>query len=220
MKIEHVCVASFLLCSVFCAQAQCATTDHFKEAVSTYLADDYEKALSKFQTLKKSDPENARVHYYLALCQLRLGQREKAVEEYEWVIQHTNDPALKEIVQGRLLKIRPDLATDLKFQPTNSVSKAPGAVREVIFFSTNWCPSCKSFASTWTDAERRFKGKVKFSHLNAEDAANWKEVARYRPRAYPTIVYLDGKGNVIENGPGAPGGLTFQEHIKTLGAER
>lgn len=211
-------IAVLACCTVTTSFA--AADPGFNRAVSTYLRDDYEQALPLFRGIVKNDPNNAMAHYYLALCHIRLGDKDNGAKEYLWVIDNTKDAALKEIVQARLLRIRPELASKINYKPTVKTAVKPGPVSQVIFFSTSWCPTCRSFEPTWEKARVKFAKKIKFEHLNAEDAGNWTSVAKYLPKAYPTLVYLDASGNVIENGPGAPVGPAFASHLMQLGAKK
>lgn len=194
-----------------------ASNPKFSQAVSAYLREDYSKALSLFQALAKSDPDDSKVHYYLAICHIRLHQKEKGVEQYNWILKNSKDEALKEIVTSRLLKIRPDLASTLKVKEA-AVAVEHGPVRKVILFSTSWCPTCKEFEPTWDRVRVKLGSKVKFAHYNAEDAAAWKEVELYKPKAYPTLVYLDGQGKVIESHADAPTTAQFMSKLKQYGA--
>ncbi|MBX9569978.1 MAG: tetratricopeptide repeat protein [Candidatus Obscuribacterales bacterium] len=191
----------------------------FSQAVSTYLREDYAKALSLFQALAKADPNDGKLHYYMAICHIRLKDKDKGVQEYNWILKNSKDEALKEIVTARLLKIRPDLASKLKVKESELAAKH-GPLREVILFSTTWCPTCKEFEPTWERAKLKMGRKIKFVHLNAEDASAWKEVELYRPKAYPTIVYLDADRKVIENHADAPTAAVFMNHLKALAASK
>lgn len=220
MRIGNAAVTLLVTLSFLLPLAAFAAVSpaEFNKAVSIYLREDYEGALSKFQAMVKADPNNAQVHYYVALCNIRTGNRDAGATEYQWILKNSKDEALKEIVTARLLRLRPDLASQLKVKDAQ-VDAKPGPVKKVIFFSTTWCPTCKEFEKTWDKARVKLGSKVKFAHLNAEDAANWKEVELYRPKAYPTLVYLDEKNHVIENNAGAPVGQQFSNHLLSLGAK-
>ena len=196
-----------------------AVNPKFSQAVSTYLREDYEGALKQFQALAKSDPADSKVHYYLAICHVRLRDKDKGAEEYNWILKNSKDEALKEIVTARLLKIRPDLASKLAVKES-AIDKTHGPVRKIILFSTSWCPTCKEFEPVWDRAKVKMGSKLRFVHLNAEDAAAWKEVELYKPKAYPTIVYLDGANKVIESHADAPTFAQFKSHLLQLGADK
>lgn len=194
-----------------------ASSPTFSQAVSAYLSEDYSKALTLFQALAKRNPTDSKVHYYLAICHVRLKDKDKGATEYQWILKNSKDEALKEIVTARLLRIKPELKDTLKVKDVKLAEKH-GPVRKVILFSTAWCPTCKEFEPTWEKTKAKLGSKIQFVHLNAEDAAAWKEVALYTPRAYPTIVYLDAKGNVIENKPDAPSAGQFLSILKKYGS--
>jgi thioredoxin-like negative regulator of GroEL len=208
--------ASAVLISIcaFLPGAQ-AAQDQFKKAVDIYLKNDFEKALPEFQALNKAQPENEDVHYYLALCYQRLHDNDKAAAEYTWILKNSKDAAFKEIIQERIKRVN---HSKIDAVVTGNTSAKHDAVSKVILFSTNWCPTCRTFEPTWDKTAAKFKGSIVFEHLNAEDPSNKKSVDQYKPKAYPTLVYLDAKGRVIENKADAPMGESFATHLKQLSA--
>src|SRR5271163_4365483 len=69
---------------VFWAQALAAPS--FQEAVAQYNSGKYAQAVSSLEVVKASYPNNALVHYYMALSQQAIGHLTQAKEEYQWVI--------------------------------------------------------------------------------------------------------------------------------------
>jgi hypothetical protein len=65
----------------------------FQEAVADYNSGKYAHAVSTLQVVKASYPNNALVHYYLALSEQAIGHIEQAKAEYQWVIA-SRDPKL------------------------------------------------------------------------------------------------------------------------------
>lgn len=211
---------SAVLALSLCTGISEAAVSPYDKAVNTYLADEYEKALPMFQALAKTDPKNPKVHYYLALCYQMQDDVKKAVDEYNLALKEVKDPAFKEILEARLRKaqLRAGMPVSAAEAP-KSAQKSKAPVRKVIWFSTNWCGVCKRFEPSWNEVKSKFAGKVVFEHLNAEDPANWKAVEAYKPKAYPTLVYLDAKNNVIDNGPDAPSIDVFSKRLKDYGAK-
>lgn len=214
-----------------------AETPQYKQAVSTYLQNNYTKALPMFQALCKSEPKNSNYHYYMALCYQQVDNDSRAAAEYELALSNSNDAAFKEIIQERLDRTKRRLAkanakavvpastastgaaTAAPNPPGSSAEKKHGPVRKVIWFSTNWCSSCKKFNSSWETGKVKYGKRLSFDHQNAEDPSNWKSVQLYRPKAYPTLVFLDGENNVIRNYADAPAADAFVKELKELGAE-
>ena len=196
-----------------------SSTSKFDQAVAVYLTNDYAKALPLFQALEKTEAKNANVHYYIALCGQQLDNDKLAAEEYKSALAKSKDPAFKEIIQERLARTERRLG---KLKAQAEASPPPlqkhDAVKKIIWFSTNWCSTCKRFEPAWEMGKTKFAGKLNFVHLNAEDPANWKIVEKYRPKAYPTLVFLDGKDNVIRNYADAPEGKVFVAQLEEMGA--
>lgn len=196
-------------------------TSAYQQGVNAYLKDDYKAALPHFKDAEKADSKNPKVHYYLALCYQQTDDDKNAAAEYELALSNSKDAAFKEIVAERLLRTKRRLGTAPKATSEESAPKLAKhqPVQKVIWFSTNWCSHCKKFSSAWEDAKTKFNGKLSFEHLNAEDPSAWKEVQVYRPKAYPTLVYLDAKNKIIENFAAAPSSEEFIKHLEDLGAK-
>ena len=195
-----------------------AASSKYDQAVSVYLQDNYAGALPLFEALSKTDPKNAKVHYYLALCHQQLENDKKAASEYEQALSLSKDNAFNEIIKERLARTKRRLAKSHagKEEPPPPPAKVHAPLRKIIWFSTNWCSTCKKFNTSWEQAKTKFQGQLSFEHLNAEDPLNWQAVKKYRPKAYPTLVFLDGKNNVISNYADAPGPEDFIKCLKAM----
>jgi thioredoxin-like negative regulator of GroEL len=211
---------AFLVSGLLVGASACAAADsNYDKAVATYLGNDYKKALPMFQAVSKSDPKNAKVHYYLALCHQGLDDDKNAAAEYQLALDNNKDSSFKEIIDERLARTKRRLAhAKAADEAPAPEAKKHDPVHKVIWFSTNWCSTCKRFEPSWEKGKTAFKGKLDFQHLNAEDPANWKVVEKYRPKAYPTLVFLDSKDKVIQNYADAPEADAFIKHLKELGA--
>jgi tetratricopeptide (TPR) repeat protein len=81
----------FVVCLGFCARSLAAPS--FQEAVAQYNSGKFAQAVSTLEVVEASYPNNALVHYYMALSQQAIGHLEKAKAEYQWVIS-SRDPKL------------------------------------------------------------------------------------------------------------------------------
>ncbi len=221
MKILSVIVAlglSLVSNPIFAASHE---TSPYQHGVNAYLKDDYKSALPHFTEAAKTDAKNPKVHYYLALCYQQMDDDKNAAAEYELALANSKDAAFKEIVAERLLRTKRRLGTAPKLSSEESAPQVAKhePVQKVIWFSTNWCSHCKKFKTAWEAAKTKFNNKLTFEHLNAEDPSAWKSVETYKPKAYPTLVYLDKKNKVIENFASAPSSDEFIKHLQDLGAK-
>ncbi len=210
-----------ILASICICLSAGALQSDYEKAVSSYLHDDYKAALPLFEKYAKENAADPKVHYYLALCYQQLDNDSQAAKQYELALKESKDDAFNEIVKERLRRTQRRLglvkSTDEETAPKIAEHQP---VAKVIWFSTNWCSHCKKFASAWDKGKSRFKDSIAFEHYNAEDPEAWKQVEIYRPKAYPTLVYLDGKNNVIENHADAPSSEEFIKHLQDLGAAK
>lgn len=218
-KVQAILSSFLIFCWASVIPVPAAAT--FDGAARTYLDGDYEKAASLFESLAKAEPKNARIQYYLGLSYMRLKEREKAGNAFEAADSLTNDEALKLIAQTWLFRLdrHRKKISDNYSVARPEVAKEHGPVTKVFWFYTNWCPKCKLFKTSFETAKEKFK-TVRFTSMNAEDPKNWNLVAKYKVKAYPTLVYFDGKDKVIENYAAAPMGNTFEHHLSDLGAKK
>lgn len=216
-----IVAASTLLIPASPLPAFSAGQSPYDQAVNSYLKEDYKDALERFKSLAKTEANNEKVHYYLALCHQQLDDDKAAVQEYEWVLSHSKDKAFKEIIEERLLRTKRRLglakASKEEEKPAQLAKHEP--VKKVIWFSTNWCSHCKKFAGSWEAGKKKFSKTIDFEHYNAEAPSDFKMVQKYKPKAYPTLVYLDGQNKVLENFADAPEADKFIQHLKELGAK-
>lgn len=187
-------------------------------AVKLYLGGNYDDALLQFKSLEKADPTNAKVHYYTALCLLRTEKEKDALEEYKLALKNCKDKDFEDILKARLARLESHFGKSAPLLSPELATKAHGPVKKVIYFSTNWCPTCKGFTPVWDSVSGQYK-KVSFEHLNAEDPSCWNEVKKYRPKGYPTLVYVDDKGALIKSGPDAPSVEGFKKTLESFGAK-
>jgi hypothetical protein len=68
----------------------------FDKAVEAYNNHQYSAALSQFQSVSAANPGDVMSHYYMGLCNQYLSQMGAAHAEYDWVYNHTSDPALRQ----------------------------------------------------------------------------------------------------------------------------
>ncbi|MDX2107980.1 MAG: tetratricopeptide repeat protein [Candidatus Melainabacteria bacterium] len=118
-KLQKLILAvSALICVQSAALAAPMT---FESAVAEYKAGHYQSALSMFKTFGASNPNNAYVHYYIALCQHRLGHIDQARQEYQFVVQ-SRDAKLGPMAQTAMAQL-----SRAHTSGSGSVSQAPAS---------------------------------------------------------------------------------------------
>lgn len=214
LKISILC--SLLLAAIL----PCLGANELNACAKLYLDGNIEEAKSSFAELEKKQPANDRVHYYLGICLMRLHDRENAEKQFAWIKANSKNEQLNLLADawlGRLDRHRHHISDNYSVAPP-VVAKEHGPVSQVYWFYTNWCPKCKRFRTVFEETQKQFKS-VKFEKYNSEDPDNWDLVSKYKVKSYPTLVYFDAKGTVIENYAAAPMGNTFAIHLKDLGAK-
>jgi len=101
-KIRNLLMAAsfFFVCQVSASAAPMT----FESAVAEYKAGKYQSALSMFKTFSASSPSNPYVHYYIGLCQHRLGHIDQAKQEYQFVV-NSRDGKLSPMAQQALSQL-------------------------------------------------------------------------------------------------------------------
>ena len=190
MKKHHVVIAvAILLTALLPIASVPATAAPTSQAVADYNAGKYAQAASGFETLKQSDPNNAMVRYYLALCRERLSQRGPARYEYEWIAQFGDDKLKALAAQGMARLNGGGSAAS-----GSAVKSNRPIVRTVLEFSAEWCEVCKKFAPVFEATKRKYSDlqfqTADFDHDKAL-------VKKYRIEGVPTVLFLDASGKEI-----------------------
>lgn len=73
---------------------------------------------------------------------------------------------------------------------------------KVIQFHTASSPDAAKFAPIWEKVTAQYKDKVEFESLDAEQAQNTELVAQYSVKTYPTLIYTDASGKVLNKEEG------------------
>ncbi len=135
--------------AIVSTQTTIAAPVSFQQAVADYTSGKYSQASSELETYKQAYPNNALVHYYLALCKQAMGQLEGAKAEYLWVTQY-GDVRLKGMAQAgfdQLSKVRSSSSsrssTTASSAPPPTASSptavvASAKVKKIIEFYADW----------------------------------------------------------------------------------
>lgn len=98
----------------------------------------------------------------------------------------------------------------------------PGKVAELMLFSVDWCPHCKTARPEWDELKSEYEGKtingykVIFSDINCteETVEVENKINKYKIEGYPTIKLLKD-GQVIEY-DAKPTKKTMEEFLNTV----
>lgn len=118
----------------------------FQQAVTDYNAGKHSQALSEFESYKVAYPNNALVHYYIALCHQQLNHFGAARSEYQWAFEH-GDPRLRSLAETGMRQLS-GRSTQISAVPSTSspnpttkpgASTSPAAkVRKIYEFWAEW----------------------------------------------------------------------------------
>ena len=203
------------LCVMACAiwSSAYAAPAGFNQAVQTFNNRQYSQALAQFDAISRANPSDASSHYYMGLCYHYLNQVGSAVQQYQWVASYSHDSRLRAQALNALQQLGRYQATRTsqgqagipsKVQSI-STSRPSGTGRpKVLEFYTDWCGPCKIFRPQFEQLQSDFGSRVAFESLNAEDGGTGSDLAqKYEVNAYPTVIYLDGSGQVVDRQSGA-----------------
>lgn len=84
--MNKIIISLILALSILSTANAYAPTKDLVQAIKMYQAGNYTGALLLLQNVKANDPGNALAHYYLAICYVQTGNKDKALAEYNQVI--------------------------------------------------------------------------------------------------------------------------------------
>ena len=118
----------------------------FQQAVADYNGGKYSRALTEFLTYESANPNNALVHYYVALCQQSTGQFEQAKTEFSWVATHADGQlrsmgaaGLAQLARAHTVPSHQVAMGGVGTRGSDSQTPAPAPkVKKVIEFYADW----------------------------------------------------------------------------------
>lgn len=84
----------------------------------------------------------------------------------------------------------------------------------VIDFWATWCGPCKRVAPIIEELATEYADRVVIGKCNVEEADDL--AMQFRVSSIPTIVFLDGQGNMVNRVVGAQSKATLQQAIEAL----
>jgi len=172
----------------------------FQSAVAEYKAGKYQSALAMFKSFAQASPNNALVHYYLALCHHNLNHVEQARQEYNFVIAK-GEPSYKALAEKGLSRLGGSASVSASSPSSaGSASQVPAAQRakKVIDFSAEWCGPCKQFAPVFEEVKKNSKYRdIQFESVDIDH--NEALAEKYNVESIPTVVILSSSGAVLYN---------------------
>lgn len=230
-------VFAAITCGSALATPPAANTSALDLAIADYKAKHFAVALSKFREIVGKSPTNDSARYYMALCYQGMNQMSLARQQYEWVASNGREP-LRSYAQSGLTQISkfpnsyssasssvssvagtPSLTSAARASsPTRTAALAPkiSGKLKVLEFSTTWCGYCKKFAPDWDDVSNTYRQKADFQTLDGDDAANEVLKTKYGITGYPTIIFTDNTGKMLDQMSGAPTRDDFENKIKSF----
>ncbi len=212
IKGSFLSALTVLLCTP--ANTAWAAPSGLNQAVQTFNSKQYSKALGQLEAISRANPSDALTHYYMGLCYHYLNQVGSAAQQYQWVATYSSDGRLRAQAQNALMQLGRYQA-NRTYQGQGGIAggmtasaasptRASGGRLKVLEFYTDWCGPCKKFAPEFHQLQSDFGSKVAFQSLNAEDGGAGSDLAeRYKVNSYPTVIYVDGSGQVLDRQSGA-----------------
>jgi len=191
-----------------------AQSPNYNSAVKEYNEGHYARALSQFESLKGSYPNNALVRYYAGLCYQATGKYTNAKSEFEYVAT-CSDARLSGMAKSGIAQLSkvhastgspgsrsPVLfglsATNHGSSSSSSSSSSAGSsrVKKVLEFYADWCGPCKKFGPMLEAVQSQMRG-VQFQRYNIDDPEGKEVSAKYPFPTIPHVVFLDDHGTVL-----------------------
>lgn len=207
----------------------------FNQAVQTFSAGKYAQALAQFQVVSQKYPSDPLTRYYMGLCYQQLNQVGQAQSMYTWVERNARSNELKAKARAGLdsmnqyssARTRPGsapppppagaappdpkaTAADPKKADAKPEPKGALKCKKVIQFtspSSNEQRNIQMFGPHWDAAREKFQGKVEFQLVDADGSSGAELVKKYSVTSYPTVVFLDKDGKVLNTQANASGDI-------------
>lgn len=87
---------------------------------------------------------------------------------------------------------------------TPSPAASSSGTPRIVDVYTDWCGWCKKFEPTFEQGRAKFAGKISFDRMNAETPENKPFCEQYQVTGYPTLLFFDGSGQLVERINGCP----------------
>lgn len=190
-----------------------AASADLSRGIEFYNAGKYSQSLPLLEAAVRANPYDDSSHYYLGLCYQSLKQITLAKAHFQWVAANGRNPTLRAYAAKTMAHYgSPVEATSATASAAASTAPANTQTAQqtadakikqlgrckVLMFETSWCHYCHEFAPTFDEAAQKYR-TVDFQHVDAEAPGNAEMTQKYGIKGYPSLVYLDGKGNVLYN---------------------
>jgi len=192
------------------------------QGVALYNKGDYRQALPFLEKAVTENPYDGTSHYYLGLCYQAAKQNGPARQHFQYVLQSSKDAKLRSFASTALNSMPAARASGsgggaaAPAQPNPAQANVAAAPSKnygrckVIMFETSWCHYCHEFAPDFDSTGNQYRGKMDFQRVDAEQDRTLAD--KYGVHSYPTLVYLDSKGNVLYS----EGRGMFHNRVKEL----
>ncbi|MBY0403167.1 MAG: tetratricopeptide repeat protein, partial [Cyanobacteria bacterium] len=145
-----------------------------QQAVKTYRQGDFGNALALLKQAQKEEPANSNVNYYLAVCLDKLIRYGEALQEYQYVAKHSEDPQVVDYALYRIQSIKqrlnpqPPEAVSTKSVETVALTGSRASSKPVILFNNSNGKEASSQASPSDKNSEKLavKPALPFSDLN------------------------------------------------------
>ena len=85
---------------------------------------------------------------------------------------------------------------------------------KIIKFGASWCAPCKTFEPIFKSIAKEYKDKAIFEEKDIEECE--EDAEKYQIRSVPTLLFLDGKGEVVSRLIGTVSKETVLENLECL----
>ena len=200
----------FCLLATFCLNfSPPAHAADFKQAVGSYKAGDFKKALPELEACDKQFPGNTLIKYYLAMTHQQLGHIPQAKANYLWVAKN-GDMNFRERAQKGCDQLSglSSSRSSSSSQTANSQTSGAGEkqkeiAKKCLYFTASWCGPCKAFSPVFDATKSKFRN-IRFDKYDIDEPSVQSLKKRYNINSVPRIVLLDKGENVIYNGGASP----------------
>jgi thioredoxin 1 len=184
----------------------------------------YKRAVSDLQMAVKKSPKSCEGHLLLGQVYCKLKQFKDGKEQLRMAIRYGHGSPNAQQANIEMLKLPQELIAPKTGPDTQKLvsmlnlpaSRSDSQKPTVIDFYATWCNPCQQLHNVLEIAKTEYGEKINFVRVDVDDDKNQKLIDQYDVSPIPTVVYLDGHGEVVGFTVGFAGESNINAELKKI----
>ncbi|MBA3857110.1 MAG: hypothetical protein C0507_09415 [Cyanobacteria bacterium PR.3.49] len=225
--------ASILLSSIFVLQASAVPAPSaspyarcLTQGKACLTKGQIKDAIQHFQIAVRENPTSCEAHYLLGQSYCKVKQFVKAKDEYRRAIRLGKGNKNAQLANQAMMQLPKSVLSPKTGADTRMIASVLGLARvrgaegeskpTVIDFYASWCQPCKQTNQALDKLKGSYGDKVSFMRVDVDDPNNERIIDQYEVSPIPTLVFLNGEGEVVTFTIGFSGEKGIDDGIKKI----